>query len=263
MTQQLRRRTLRTVHAAAIIALALLFPVTATAQIPVFKIDHFWCYITRDTAVDQTIQLQDQFDRLFVPPVRETVLVWNPVRLCNPVKKFVPLTGEVTDIKNPNNHLKLYRMFDLDTDLPPSRKVVVLNQFGKKTIQVFHQEVLAVPTQKAPHDEPADLDHFKCYRAYGGSVKKVVTLSDQFQTQADLKVTYPFGFCNPTEKNHAGVVTPVTNPEDHLVCYLVTKRPFVRTGVQTRNQFRVENLVVRDPDLLCVPSKKLKVTVIS
>jgi hypothetical protein len=247
--------------AAAVMASLILCPATASAQAPVFKIDHFWCYITADQPVDETVLLQDQFDRQFVPPVRETVLVWSAVRLCNPVRKIVGT--QVTEIKNPDNHLKLYRMFDLGPTVAPTRKVQILNQFGKKTIRVFHQEVLGVPTQKLPHAEPQDLDHFKCYRAYGGNVKKVVTLADQFQTQQGLQVTYPFGFCNPTEKIHAGATTPVTNPDDHLVCYMVARRAFSRAGVVTRNQFGQETLALREPDLLCVPSKKLKVSIVS
>jgi hypothetical protein len=73
-----------------------------------------------------------------------------------------------------------------------------------------------------------------------------------------VKVGYPFIFCNPTVKIHGTSVTPITNADDHLVCYKITRKPFT-TSVLTRNQFGEENLVLRPADLLCVPSKKLKV----
>jgi hypothetical protein len=241
----------------------LVLPNPASAQLT-FKLDHFKCYITTDNPVDQQVRLQDQFDKQIGPTFFEDVLVWRTVRLCNPVEKVRLDTGEVTPITNPESHLKLYRMFPDDLDLAPTRKVLIQNQFGKKTIRTFGQEVLAVPTSKS--FDPAalqpfhDLDHFKCYRAYGGAINKLVTLRDQFHVEENVKVGYPFGFCNPTVKIHAGQVTPILNGEDHLVCYKITRKPLPPTlpPVFTRNQFRVEQLTVRPADLLCVPSKKLK-----
>jgi hypothetical protein len=243
----------------------LLLPNAASAQVA-FKLDHFKCYITTDDPVNQQVKLQDQFDKKIDPAFYEDVLVWRSVRLCNPVEKIRLDTGQVTPINNPESHLKLYRMFPDDLDLAPTRKVLIENQFGKKTIRTFDAEVLAVPTSKS--FDPGvfqpfhDLDHFKCYRAYGGAVNKLVTLRDQFHTEENVKVGYPFGFCNPTVKIHGvpPVTTPITNAEDHLVCYKITQKP-LPTGlppVFTRNQFRLEQLTVQPADLLCVPSKKLK-----
>jgi hypothetical protein len=245
----------------------MLCPLPASAQVLDFRIDHFWCYLTTNQPVNEPVLLQDQFDRQIGAAFRENVLVWRPVRFCNPVKKLVQSTGQLTDIRNPESHLKLYRMLVDDPDLAPTRKVKIQNQFGTKTIQTLQQTVLAVPSTKQipggpPPGEFHDLDHFKCYAAYGAKVNKVVTLSDQFQTRQNLKVTYPYIFCNPTEKVHHDVVTPITNPEDHIVCYLVTKVTFNATVI-ARNQFGLETLVLRTPDLLCVPSKKLKVTILS
>jgi len=68
----------------------------------------------------------------------------------------------------------------------------------------------------------------------------------------------PFGFCNLVAKAHNDQVTPIQNPKAHLVCYTISREPFTSDAV-TINQFGTENLVVREADLLCVPSSKLRV----
>jgi hypothetical protein len=265
MPQSVRRRAFGSAIVAALtMASAMLWPAPANAQLT-FKIDHFWCYPTTNVPVGRPVLLQDQFDKQISPTFHENVIVVRPVRFCNPVSKLVEATGVFTPITNRESHLKIYRMWVDDLDLAPTRKVKIANQFGTRTIQTLNQEVLAVPTQKNTEGPPHDLDHFKCYRAYGANVNKIVTLRDQFQIQTGLKVTNPFAFCNPTEKIHdnppAPPVTPITNAEDHLVCYLVTRKPFIAHTVVARNQFGIETLnLSRPPDLLCVPTKKLKVT---
>ena len=264
MTQIFRHRLGEPVLVVGVMACSalLLLSTPASAQLT-FRLDHFKCYITTNPPIDAQVVLEDQFDRQM--KTRENVLVRRVVRFCNPVEKvrLDTVPPDVTPIIHPENHLKLYRIFTDDLDLAPTRKVLIQNQFGKKTIRTFHQEVLAVPTQKlapSPHPPPQDLDHFKCYRAYGAAINKFVTLRDQFHIEENVKVGYPFGFCNPTVKIHGGVTTPITNPDDHLVCYKITRKPF--TGpVVGLNQFGQENLTVREADLLCVPSKKLRVSV--
>jgi hypothetical protein len=261
MTPKASRRLPARALAVGLMACALVLLLGTPARAQTFRIDHFKCYITTDQPIDVPVRLQDQFDKAIDPAFFEDVLVRRAVRFCNPVEKTRLDNGQVTPIINPNNHLKLYRMFVDDLDLAPTRRVTIQNQFGKKTIRTFGQEVLAVPTQKlAPifHPPPQNLDHFKCYRAYGAAVNKLVRLRDQFHVEDNVKVGYPFGFCNPTVKIHGTSTTPITNEEDHLVCYKITRQTFTTT-VLTRNQFGEENLVVRAADLLCVPSKKVKV----
>jgi hypothetical protein len=244
------------------IACWMLFGLCTTAQAQlVFKLDHFKCYITTDAPVNEPVVLQDQFDRTIGADYRENVVVWRPVRFCNPVeKRRLDTSGHFSPITNKESHLEMYRMFADDPDFAPTRRVVVENQFGKKTIRTFGQEVLAVPTTK--NDEPPhhDLDHFKCYRAYGSNINRLVVLRDQFGVQDNVKVVSPFAFCNPTVKVHKGVTTPITNEDDHLVCYTMTKKTF-SANVRTSNQFGIGGLTVRDADLLCVPSKKRRVVV--
>jgi hypothetical protein len=66
----------------------------------------------------------------------------------------------------------------------------------------------------------------------------------------------PLLFCNPVEKTHGTVVTPIEHKEAHLTCYSMTRVRFTRE-VAMRNQFGVQNLVVGPPDILCVPTRKL------
>jgi hypothetical protein len=262
MTTPLRPHLSRHALVVGVIAAAVLWPAQPSAQVA-FKIDHFWCYVTTDQPKNVTVQLQDQFDLAFNPPIFETAMVRNPVRFCNPVRKLREDTGQITPITNPVSHLKFYRIWTDDQDLPPTRQLKITNQFGTKTIRTFHQELLAVPTQKFTEGEPHDLDHFKCYRAYGPNVNRFVTLTDQFQTQQGVKVLYPLIFCNPTRKIHPPGGAGISNADDHLVCYRVTRRPFTLPNVRTRNQFGEESLTLRDTDLLCVPTKKLKVKVLT
>lgn len=247
--------------AALSLTLAATSAAPASAQVLDFKIDHFRCYVTTSRSIDERVRLQDQFDRQINPNFFENVLVGRAVRFCNPVEKTVVRSGvvTVTPIKNPESHLTLYRILPDDLDLAPVRKVVIQNQFGKKTIRTFDPIALAVPTQKNNEGAPHDLDHFKCYRAYGGSLNRSVRLKDQFLADG-VRVQDPVIFCNPTVKIHDDVVTPIRNEEDHLACYRTTRKPFDRF-ILAINQFGAHDLPIREANMLCVPSKKLSVSI--
>ena len=214
-----------------------------------------------------TVRLGDQFDNQpDEVPGPKRGLVLKPVRFCGPVRMTVEATGAVTPITKPNSFLTFYELFELQNRrLTPTRKVVVENQFGKKTLTVYQPELLGVPTQvlgDGPEELPTDLNHFKCYRAFGPNAKKLVTLQDRYLTATGVKVGLPFSFCNPTEKNHDEVITPVVNPADHLVCYFVTRTPSATEGVETFDQFQRGLVAKEGQDLLCVPTKKFKATVV-
>ena len=244
---------------ASILCASLLFGGQALAQGTAPSLDHFRCYVTQGPPIDEVVGLRDQFDT--AAEGGEDVRVTYPVRLCNPVEK--KRLDKVTPILNPDAHLKMYL---ISPSLPatgatsqpaPGRMVYVRNQFGIQRLRLGQAEVLAVPTQKFPHNPPQGLDHFKCYRASGRNIAQVVSLNDQFLQSPDVKVLEPFGFCNPVEKLHKGQVTPILNPKGHLVCYTITRERFT-TQVDTLNQFGSESLLVREPNLLCVPSSKLR-----
>jgi hypothetical protein len=229
-------------------------------------LDHIECYRTAGPAPNETVLLKDQFVVPGIPPALPFVVL-NPVRFCNPVAKM-DAAGVITPITNRDGHLELY--LTGPTALKPSWKVVVKNQFGRQTLRAFSPEILAVPTAKndQPPPAPDSLDHFQCYRAYGPSLstslkQTTVKLSDQFHPVVAETVTLqrPIAFCNPVEKTHGGDVTPINHPADHLVCYTFQPTPFAG-GVSTRNQFGGGSLPLAGADILCVPSQKLRFSVI-
>ena len=107
---------------------------------------------------------------------------------------------------------------------------------------------------------PLKTDHFKCYDAKGEPVLQTVHLRDQFGDENAL-VGEPKFFCNPINKNGEGIL----NPEVHLICYNIPdvgdKHGHERhkQDVVVENQFGDQTLKVKNPKLLCVPSKKLDV----
>jgi hypothetical protein len=255
----------------------------ADAQNLDLGLDHFKCYrVTEGEPANAFVQLQDQFDVAVGTPTNsffEHVVVRDPLLFCNPVKKILA-SGAVTPILNENNHLKMYL---IAPTFGQQRTVLVSNQFDRdgqvQPLIVFQPVILAVPTQKRPHGPPERLDHFKCYFAEGPSVNIPLGLVDQFDKE-QVRVGRPILLCNPTVKIHGetatsaandlgDIVTPITNPDAHLVCYRIISPPRTPTtsafpfaarqggrGVEVLNQFGKEELKVTQPVVLCVPSTK-------
>lgn len=251
MKQKVRTSVLSAASLGVFAVVAGLLPLPTPADAGALPpLDHFKCYQTGGPPLAEPIDLKDQFDPTFVP-----ARVLAVTRFCNPVQKTH--NGIVTPIRDPNGHLKLYAI-ETTTAVSP-RTVLVTNQFGgNQQLRVTgpQGEILAVPTQKLPHPPSGFLDHFKCYPATGPNPNTTVRLQDQFANTRNHALRRPVLFCNPTEKIHNGVFTPIQHPADHLTCYKITARPFSR-DVLAINQFGTENLVVRDADLLCVPTLKL------
>jgi len=238
----------------ALLSLAVVFSVSAQGQAAV--VDHFRCYLVPAAATQPVnVQLLDQFDA--AAGNIENITKLSIEHFCNPVNKTV--NGVTTPIVNIKHHLTMYQ---INPQTTISRTVTVKNQFGTQTLSVADARWLAVPTGKAlpPNPPPppsADLDHYKCYAASGPSLLNVIaTLRDQFRTDT-VRVLQPVRFCNPVQKTHDGVVTPILNPSVHLVCYSTTVVTF-QTNIVIQNQFTPGmNLQVVNPDLLCAPSSKL------
>jgi hypothetical protein len=268
-------RCVSTTLAAAALVL-LLSHANASAQAGL-GLDHFKCYrVTEGTPANDFVKLHDQFD---VSPegvnLFEHVLVRDPILFCNPVKKITS-TGQETPILNENNHLKMYFVAPTTAQ---TRTVIVRNQFTGTAITplvVFQPLILAVPTQKQPHDPPEKLDHFKCHLVDGQPVNVAVGLADQFDGELVL-VGRPLLLCNPTVKVHGETpagsatdvrleekITPITNPDAHLVCYRIispvgtpSTAPLApNRAVKVLNQFDREIIKLAQPILLCVPSTK-------
>lgn len=227
-------------------------PSRVQAQEPAQGLGHFKCYQTLGNPVDQAVKTQDQFDIKDQTGFDET-FVRRAVRLCNPVAKLH--RGRVFDIPDRQAHLTMY--ITTPTDTTSTRIVSIANQFGRTRIRTFSSLVLATPTEKNNEGFPEGLDHYKCYRAYGRPANTVVTLRDQFGVQDRAKVGAPVLFCNPTRKvDAAGNVFGVKNATDHLTCYQISRQPFEKSAV-TFDQFGIQELRLRDADLLCAPTAKL------
>jgi hypothetical protein len=235
----------------------------ASAQVQV--LDHFDCYLAEGPHLQRTVFLRDQFELPGTPDERSNDL--RIFRFCNPVQKTTP-DGRITPIVHPADHLTMYV---LSPQPGIARVVTVRNQFGDQTLHTGPAVILAVPTGKAllptpaPPPIPRDLDHFKCYTASGKNLNRPLLLKDQFISGLTT-ARQPFLFCNPVQKttqNPAGgtTVTPITNPTAHLVCYITTPRSF-RAIVQINNQFGLSQLPVFNADILCVPSLKLRWSVV-
>ena len=106
------------------------------------------------------------------------------------------------------------------------------------------------------------LDHFKCYQMWDEEpLEKEVFLEDQF-VAIDATVLSPSGFCNPTDKAHLEdpyEETPLWNPDYHLMLYHIfyEGEPVTRY-VEVENQFGLEELMVRGPYGLAVPTQKIE-----
>lgn len=246
MPRLLRRVTLSA--AASILAGWTLLPGVSGGQTAP-KPDHFECYNAQETQPGNgVVRLQDQFD---AQPV--ATQVGPAVAFCNPVQKR--FNGVTTPITNREGHAKVYLIRGDQTTV--RRFVVVNNQFGQAQKLVTRAPVaLVVPAQKLPLPAPQGLDHYKCYEAKGNSVNAVVGLVDQFH-RGRARVLEPVAFCNPTVKVHNDVTYPITNPDAHYTCYFMRTGQF-STSVDVVDQFGPEHLRLSDPNVLCVPSEKVR-----
>jgi uncharacterized repeat protein (TIGR02543 family) len=102
------------------------------------------------------------------------------------------------------------------------------------------------------------LDHFKCYGvAEEATAEKNVYLEDQF-VAINATVGMAWYFCNPTEKLHNDVPTPISNPDHHLTLYTLEYEGEPQSWrVMVENQFQDdEELTVVGPVALAVPTQK-------
>ena len=232
------------------------------------NLDHFYCYFGPGPIQPVTVTLLDQFDSVDHP---EQITDLRIVLFCNPVQKTTS-DGRVTQIQHPADHLAMY-LINPQPIIP--RVVVIRNQFGTQLLDTGRAVLLAVPSGKVfpitppitPPAIPTDLDHFKCYSASGRALRQPVLLKDQFSVDGVLAgVLQPILFCNPVQKTVTTsptvgpITTPITNPVAHLACYVTTRRPSPSRTLLYKNQFStdVQQLTVSNPEILCVPSFKLR-----
>ncbi len=118
------------------------------------------------------------------------------------------------------------------------------------------------PDPPCPPPPPPTLDHFECYDVGNvHDVKQGVSLKDQFGSSGVL-VHQAVEFCNPVQKTHNNVVTPITNANGHLAIYKFDHDAFEGSNeeptrtVQVQNQFGKQTLTVTEVQFLAVPTEK-------
>jgi hypothetical protein len=100
------------------------------------------------------------------------------------------------------------------------------------------------------------LDPFQCYRLMEtpGLAVTGVELRDQFGSVSPT-IGSAAHLCNPAVETHGAKLTPVKNPDDHLVFYRAFSRQPVRI-VRISNQFGEQALRLGDGLWLAVPAQK-------
>jgi hypothetical protein len=106
---------------------------------------------------------------------------------------------------------------------------------------------------QSPNPPGVNPSHYQCYHVSEQEPfhPREIRLRDQFGT-ATVKIVKPVFVCAPVEKN--GV--PPRDRQTHLVCYEEEGGRAADKRVSMTNQFGKETLNVKDPALLCVPSRK-------
>ncbi len=112
---------------------------------------------------------------------------------------------------------------------------------------------------------PAVVDHFLCYTATsprtsaapGFTVPVGVRLINQFSQQGFVPGIGAVDLhCNPAQKTVDNRVTPITNPNAHLLCWNLDTATLATETVVVSNQFGQGELKASTPSQLCVPSWK-------
>jgi len=89
-------------------------------------------------------------------------------------------------------------------------------------------------------------------------IREIVYLEDQFGA-VEAELGWPWYFCNPTEKWHNEVLTPIVDPDHHLTVYsLAYEKDPKEWFVETSNQFGTKELIVWGPIALAVPTQKVE-----
>jgi len=224
---------------------------------PPLGLDHFLLYeVIEGPDLQVTVDLEDQWHQ------ESDVEVYRPVYFANPAEKTDPhidAPGNVIPIQHPDEHLVFYEIVGETFQTA----VNIVNQFGEQSLSVYEPQLLAVPSEKISFEEVEPeslaLDHFLSYWTVEAvPLQAHVYLEDQF-CSVDAMVGPPGWFCNPVEKRHEGVVTPVLDSDHHLtVYYLSPEEEPQHWFVDVNNQFGMQELMVSGPVALAVPTQKVE-----
>ncbi len=220
-------------------------------------LNHFLVYEVLDWEITPMagVYLWDQF----TPGEPEWNTVDSPMLFAVPAQKtHGPVTTPIKD----DEHLLFY---SIDGGLGDWLPMVSNQFFGPEAIPVYQGDgdwfppfdLLGVPSEKISWEQP--LDHFKYYYAEDMTelpINEVVYLEDQFGA-VNATVGWAWGFCNPVEKWHDEVLTPISDIDHHLTMYeiLYAEEP-QEWFVEVDNQFGTQQLTVSGPVWLAVPTQK-------
>ena len=248
----MRTATQRWIAIAAVLAVAMVgVSVRSAVAFGPLPLDHYKIYdaTTTDAVFAEPVILVDQFN-----------IDGLSGRLDGPFRFGVPTDKNDEGIFDPSVHYTWYRVNEAQQQ--PIRTVVFENQFGVGVVDVRQPRWLLSPANKnqMPGSPLPDLrDHFLCYDAAGDELLRNVILDNQFGFETHILLK-PDLFCNPVQKEHNGVIFPIINEIDHLVCYQFEHPDSLTLTVTTEDQFVLTNLALFQSIKLCVPSLKTGVT---
>jgi hypothetical protein len=211
-------------------------------------IDHYKVYnLLPETAPIPGVLLEDQFGA-------SDVDLLSLAKLGVPVSKAIAPDQPSGALQRPDEHLSWYELVDIQAP----RTVNITNQFGEETWTVKDGAFLLVPAIKDGQGVLELNQHWKCYDVVSQPEPPGVTvnLQDQFHLEEDVLVGPGRYLCNPVEKNEEG---PPVFPDEHLACYDIVDDPLQQVHT-LEDQFGLHpDLVVENPELLCLPSTKEQV----
>jgi hypothetical protein len=235
------------------LVIAVALALGATGCNPTFRLQHFRVYEVDKVPVEERVRLTDQLD----PAAKDARLVALS-HFANPTRKVH--AGHTAGVDRPDEHFNWYVIEQPQPE--PRRTVRFRNQFGQHSVDIREPRFLLVPAQKTSHPGssfPEDLDHYKCYQIITVNTVPplpVVTLGDQFGSQAGVQVKDPRLFCIPAMKEREGEPPkPIFNKDDHLAVYELPLMPH-QQQITSRDQFDQRPLEVRQSVMLAVPTEK-------
>lgn len=180
---------------------------------------------------------------------------------------YNPVDVDIIEVESEESHLVGYdiKKSKGEPKFKKIKNIVVNNQFGELTVDIKKVKMLLVPSSK-DHDSTPDplediiINSFKCYNAKESKgtdkfVKTNVFLDDQFTDEPiTMKVKKLKMLCSSTSIDGEEIL----DDENYLMCYEVKKTKdtpkFTKQNVFTTNQFGSDELDVKKPSRLCVPS---------
>lgn len=207
--------------------------------------DHYKFYSLSSThpAITDPIQIFDQFSQIST----DFPYVLNSLGL--------PTEKDGSSIVDPLLHYSLYLFLGQGTSV--NENIVATHQFGDVALSLGRLVGLMTPAQKniPPPFQVPPANHYLCYKAFGPTLSKPVTLNTQFSFE-QLSLLDPTLFCNPAEKHHNGVTYPIVDPNKHLTCYSTNTPGFVSVGATILDQFAFTLGSFGIAEILCLPSTK-------